>query len=451
MHHREARCVMQFLAVAFCPVSIDVVAEAVAVDCENEIFSPEYRLQDPDDILEICSSLVVLSGYILLCVLILIYRRELRFAHYSVKEYLFSTRIEHAASHSFKVSEGPGHRLVTRISLIYLLSFEGPTLNQPEDDPDLDVSDLYWPKSVSVPEYSLLHYAAQFWYQHYKTKSLEGLEEHALATKLFDPTSSYRFVHWLQTHDPDLVLWPSKDNFAPPLYYSSLLGLCSVTEWLLKRQVGVNINSRRMYINAEGGNFGNALQAASYHGSKEVVQLLLEHGANINAEGGEFGNALQVASYNGSKEVVQLLLEHGANINAEGGHFGNALQAASYNGGKEMVQLLLEHGAKINAEGGKYGNALQAASYHGSKEVVQLLLEHGANINAEGGHFGNALQAASCYGGKQVVQLLLEHGANINVEGGKYGNALQAASYFGSKEVVQLLLEHGAKINAEGN
>ena len=124
MHHREARCVMQFLAVAFCPVSIDVVAEAVAVDCENEIFSPEYRLQDPDDILEICSSLVVLSGYILLCVLILIYRRELRFAHYSVKEYLISTRIENAAaSHNFKVSDGLAHRLIAQISLIYLLSF----------------------------------------------------------------------------------------------------------------------------------------------------------------------------------------------------------------------------------------------------------------------------------------------------------------------------------------
>ena len=64
MHRREAHCVMQVLAVTYRPLKIDEVAEAVAVDCENEIFNPEYRLQDPEDILEICSSLVCLSGYI---------------------------------------------------------------------------------------------------------------------------------------------------------------------------------------------------------------------------------------------------------------------------------------------------------------------------------------------------------------------------------------------------
>jgi len=49
-----------------------------------------------------------------------------------------------------------------------------------------------------------------------------------------------------------------------------------------------------------------------------VVQQLLEKGAEINAQGRHFGNALQAASAGGHKEVVQQLLEKGAKMNAQG-------------------------------------------------------------------------------------------------------------------------------------
>jgi ankyrin repeat protein len=35
-------------------------------------------------------------------------------------------------------------------------------------------------------------------------------------------------------------------------------------------------------VNAQGGHYGNALQAASAHGDNDIVQLLLEKGANVN-------------------------------------------------------------------------------------------------------------------------------------------------------------------------
>jgi hypothetical protein len=61
-NRNAAHCAMQFLAISFRPLTIDEVAEAVAVDCENETFDPEQRLRDRYDILEICSSLVTLFG-----------------------------------------------------------------------------------------------------------------------------------------------------------------------------------------------------------------------------------------------------------------------------------------------------------------------------------------------------------------------------------------------------
>ncbi|KAI6787797.1 hypothetical protein KC320_g9202, partial [Hortaea werneckii] len=50
-------------------------------------------------------------------------------------------------------------------------------------------------------------------------------------------------------------------------------------------------------------------------------------GAEVNAQGGEYGNALQAALEWGFRETVQLLLDKGAEVNAEGGWYGNALQA----------------------------------------------------------------------------------------------------------------------------
>ncbi|KAF2470778.1 uncharacterized protein BDR25DRAFT_369265, partial [Lindgomyces ingoldianus] len=58
---------------------------------------------------------------------------------------------------------------------------------------------------------------------------------------------------------------------------------------------------------------------------QRLVKLLLNKGANVNAQGGEYGNALQVASEGGHEQVVKLLLGKGAYINAQGGRYGNKL------------------------------------------------------------------------------------------------------------------------------
>jgi hypothetical protein len=61
-YRKEAICVMRLLAVSFRPLTIEEVAEATAVDVENEEFDTENRLRNPEVILEICSSLVKLAS-----------------------------------------------------------------------------------------------------------------------------------------------------------------------------------------------------------------------------------------------------------------------------------------------------------------------------------------------------------------------------------------------------
>jgi ankyrin repeat protein len=205
-------------------------------------------------------------------------------------------------------------------------------------------------------------------------------------------------------------------------------------------------------VNApDSGRYANALQVASAGGHEQVVKLLLARGADVNAQGGKYGNALQVASDNGHAEVVQLLLDRGAHVNAQGGYYENALQAASYRGYEKVVQLLLDRKADVNAQGGgRFKNALQAASAGGHEKAVQLLLHGGANVNAEGGFYGNALQAAADIGHEKIVKLLLDRGAEVNVQGGYYESALHAASARGHEKIIRQLLDRGAKVSAHG-
>ncbi|KAF2677731.1 hypothetical protein K458DRAFT_275591, partial [Lentithecium fluviatile CBS 122367] len=50
-----------------------------------------------------------------------------------------------------------------------------------------------------------------------------------------------------------------------------------------------------------------------------VVKLLLEKNTNANAQGGYYGNALQAASEGGHEQVVKLLLEKNTGVNLQGG------------------------------------------------------------------------------------------------------------------------------------
>ena len=226
-----------------------------------------------------------------------------------------------------------------------------------------------------------------------------------------------------------------------PVAWASLNGHPEIVQLML---------SRGAKVNALGGSYGNALQAACLRGNQKIAQALLEHGADANAQGGEYGNALEAASYEGHARVVEMLLDQGADVNAQCGKYGNALQAASCAGHEKVVQMLLDRGADVNAQGGKYGNALQAASYESHENVVEILLDQGADINAYGGFYGNALTDASYTGHARVAEMLLDQGADVNAQGGKYGNALQAASCAGHEEVVQMLLDRGADVNAQG-
>ena len=65
------------------------------------------------------------------------------------------------------------------------------------------------------------------------------------------------------------------------------------------------------------------LTLASYLCLRLVVEdILAKETIDVNAQGGEYGTALQAASTRGRKEIVEMLLDKGADVNAQGGRYG---------------------------------------------------------------------------------------------------------------------------------
>ena len=449
----DARRILTLLCFASKPSTVRELIDGIAVQITGSVgFNRKRRLQDSDDIRGICPGLIDI-GHDAVQTNDIDHEKHLvptiRIAHFSVQEYLESERIRYQKAAIFSLSSTKAHADIAQICLVYLLQ---NGLSSSSLDQGL------------LEKYPLAHFAAMYWYRHYRDTENPTPRLESLIVNLFDRLQS--FATWVRLHDMDRP-WESSIHFsrrmntiATPVYYASLLGLGWALSRLINKEepVGTTMSamsdvSSRMIskpTNTEGERYINALQTASDGGHNRVVQTPLEKGANVNAQGGVYGNALQAASQGGYEKVVHMLLEKGADINAQGGDYGNALQAASQGGHEKVVQTLLEKGADVNVEGGVYGNALQAASQRGHEKVVQTLLEKGADVNAEDAHYGNALQAASDRGHEKVVQTLLEKGADVNVEGGVYGNALQAASQRGHEKVVQTLLEKGADVNAQG-
>ncbi|KAJ6574458.1 ankyrin repeat-containing domain protein [Mycena capillaripes] len=389
---------------------------------EDNIFEIEI-------ILSVCAGLVIVDEQLSL----------VRLVHYTTQEYLDGIQ-----SQRF-----PNAQTEITCSLLTFLAFSNtPDL---QNYPDyglsslLDYSQYCLAHAVGPPENAL------------KDMILEFLARAAKeSTKSNSPQYHVEFRSIWHLQPWDYEDWPVTPS---ALWIASAANLLEITKFLLTREASSYYGHLQMVqllvehganVNAQGGTYHTAMQAASHSGHKNIVQLLIEHGANVNAQGGRYHTAMQAASHSGHKNIVQLLIEHDGNINAQGGRWHTALQAASHSGHETIVQQLIDHGANANAQGGTYDTALQAASYKGHETIVQLLIECGGNVNGQGGRWHTALQAASDRGHRAIIQLLIEHGANVNSQGGTYDTALQAASYSGHRNIVQLLIERGADINAQG-
>ena len=103
------------------------------------------------------------------------------------------------------------------------------------------------------------------------------------------------------------------------------------------------------------------IAAARLWENAEEVQLLIDAGANVNAQGGKWHTALQAAAVDGNDTTMRVLLDAGADMNAVGGIYGSALAAAYMEGYYFCTGLLWERGVSNKLRGGMMVTPLLSA------------------------------------------------------------------------------------------
>ncbi|PIB00933.1 Vegetative incompatibility protein HET-E-1 [Cercospora beticola] len=347
-----------------------------------------------------------------------------RLAHFSVKEYLESTRILQGSARGFQLSSAREHWIIAQSCLAYLLFYS-----------------RHAQKSHSLGDlkaFPLLHYAAKTWYVHLSSKSTEKVAREATVLLQEDVKHD-----WLLIHRPDdpwfdpFMMGPIDE--APALYYASYLGLQSVVQSLVDAGADVNDDS---------GIFSPALVAASTKGHETIVEALLKAGANLKVE-----LALHEAATSGHAKVAKMLIEVGATFHAAKEPCDaqcTLLSTASEAGYREIVEMLIMSGVNVNTACSPSLTPLMLASQRGDVEIVGMLLDAGADP------IHRALEAASLNGHREVVKKMIEtllereKSPGANQTAGPLSEELIAACNLGLVEAAEVLIKAGANVNNRG-
>ncbi|KAJ3028519.1 UNVERIFIED_CONTAM: hypothetical protein HDU68_001515 [Siphonaria sp. JEL0065] len=194
------------------------------------------------------------------------------------------------------------------------------------------------------------------------------------------------------------------------------------------------------------------LHLAAQHGYLEIVRALVDHGAKVEPKDSQGQSPFYFAIKNEHIPVAEYLASKGATVRCTDAYGQTCAFVATIDGRLESLKFLAKHGVPLDAENPEDGSTpLVYAVSQDLPEVVQYLLENGANKNkARSKSEQNAFHRAVNYGQFNSVRILLKHGGTkINARTSSKKTALHFASGDGYFDIAELLLEHGANANVK--
>lgn len=381
IYRRDAFRIFQWLVYATRPLLLEEVAEIIAIDTVESQFDPENRLSDPRDLLTICSTLITTvtlktekdvgesdSSDVPESENVHV-KTEIYLAHFSIKEYLTSDRIQTKPNFQYDV-RSTAQDEITQACLIYLLYFQ---------DNGLGDGNLH--------TFPLFNYAATQWCEHYRLAK-ESISLTTLAMELFEGPA---FLVWTMYRSEK----PKTVN--PPLQYACQEGLKPVVALLLDKWTNEDAEATAYYRNTDL--------------APDVSFAFMEHYDNVKARKGFLNDSLKLACRGGYRDTVACLLDKQADVDAVG--YCDAVQVALRAGFEDIVALILGTVSKKNLAGEAYMDVLRSASATGNREIISYLLDKDLVVDVYGSAYANAIGTASRNGHLSIVDLLLKGRGDI--------------------------------------
>lgn len=196
------------------------------------------------------------------------------------------------------------------------------------------------------------------------------------------------------------------------------------------------------------------LMCACLMGNVANAEILIKYGADVNA----FGDSRMTALHWGGDipEIVELLVENGANVNAKTSGGRTPLMFIAADGNVDIARNLIEHGAMINDKDNYGSSAIIFASGEPLRsgvppnvnlDFIELLIEHGVDVNSQDLTGMTPLMVACREGHKMIVTSFLENNANIDMQDNNGRTALFYAAYNNYTEILKILVHYESDTN----
>lgn len=311
----------------------------------------------------------------------------------------------------------------------------------------------FQPGGLSAPGDVLQDYAQQYWALHCQMSAdfrRNGNLRPVFETFIGKNESRYTgFDTWSQSGAvySKLMAWddPSKPIFESMLSVPSdpIFAACVFD---FQEVVGGLRTYNKEKVQARNTRGETVLYLACRYGRQEIVQTLLEVGADSNSKSSNGSTALHVAATHGDDKIMLILVNSGASVDIRDSADQTALHCACESGSIGAAQILIDAKVPVHAKD-EYGRtALHCAAQAGDSLMVELLLKSGAKVDGFDNKGRSALHEASERGHDRIVLELLNHGADIETTDTTGWTALARALWKSHEAVIRLLLSYGAKM-----
>lgn len=180
------------------------------------------------------------------------------------------------------------------------------------------------------------------------------------------------------------------------------------------------------------------LMQAAQKGYIEMIEVLIEYGADVNFQNDSGKTSLMLAAYSGKLQAAKELRYHKADYAIQDRGGSTALHWAMDGGNVELLDFFIED--KANIECTDYNGwtpLLRIAAVTGNANVAGTLVRAGAKINTKDKDGKTALMMAVVNGHHALVTLLLQKNVDISIENDYNSTAYDMAKSMGRLTVIR--------------
>ena len=271
----------------------------------------------------------------------------------------------------------------------------------------------------------------------------------SLKTKINPVSSCYVTEENVVSND---MAWAIEKATNTPLMQAVQGGQVDIVQWLINRGADVNAQNKDGLTSLH---FASSVSDDKI--GRMCVDILVAAGAKVNVQDNRGNTPLMSATMNGNMECIEALSLNGGDFSIQNDDGVTPLKYVLLHiedtfgkniDGENLAKSLLKNGADIN-ETNDYGDTLLTQliiSGNRTQKVVDFLLNNGMDANKQNREGFTPLMISIIHHADECFEKLVRHGVDLNIQNEQGINALMYAAMLKKQDMVYTLIDNKASV-----